>query len=179
MRKLKLSIAIILIACYSLVQTGCIGSFSLTNKVLDFNREIGSKFANEAVFLAFLIIPVYSVTTLVDALVLNTIEFWTGDNPVAHVNDNNELIDVKKTGNKYTLNNRSTNEQLEVYFDNQNNTVFAEVDGKVIKLVEYCPETNEAVIFLPDGESQLIDLNNKSTSDLRNELNTNIHLALN
>lgn len=170
MKKIKLFVAIALIAGYSLVQTGCIGSFSLTNKVLDFNRDLGDKFVQEAVFIAFLIIPVYEVTTLVDALVLNSIEFWTGDNPVSYVNDSTELINYTKTDNAITLNNRTTNEQLEVYFDEQNNTVFAEIDDELIKLVEYLPETNEALIFLPDGESQIIDLNNKSNVEIRNEL---------
>ena len=46
----------------------------------------GAAWGNEVVFLLLNIIPVYGVCAgLVDALVLNSIEFWTGDNPMASV----------------------------------------------------------------------------------------------
>ena len=76
MRKIRISVAAILLAGTSLVFTSCIGSFGLTNKVLSWNRNIGSKFVNELVFLAFWILPVYEVTALADVLVINSIEFW-------------------------------------------------------------------------------------------------------
>jgi hypothetical protein len=34
------------------------------------------------VFLGMVILPVYELATLADVLVLNSIEFWTGNNPV-------------------------------------------------------------------------------------------------
>ena len=67
----------------SFTLTSCIGSFPLFNKLRTWNEGIGAKGVNELVFLAFLIIPVYEVAGLADLLVLNSIEFWTGDNPVA------------------------------------------------------------------------------------------------
>lgn len=82
MRKIRISVAAILLAGTSLVFTSCIGSFGLTNKVLSWNRNIGSKFVNELVFLAFWILPVYEVTALADVLVINSIEFWSGSNPL-------------------------------------------------------------------------------------------------
>lgn len=82
MRKIRLSVAAVLIAGTSLVFTSCIGSFGLTNKVISWNRNIGSKFVNELVFLAFWILPVYEVTALADVLVINSIEFWSGTNPL-------------------------------------------------------------------------------------------------
>jgi hypothetical protein len=61
---------------------GCIGSFALTNKVFSWNRGLGDIVAQEAVFLGFTIVQVYTFTTLADAIVLNLIEFVTGTNPV-------------------------------------------------------------------------------------------------
>lgn len=61
----------------------CIGSFSLTNRLLAWNEHVGDKFVNELVFFAFLVLPVYEVACLADILVLNSIEFWSGDNPMA------------------------------------------------------------------------------------------------
>lgn len=65
------------------VLTACTGTFTLTKKVHKFNRDFDNKWVEEAVFLAFVIIPVYELTTLGDALIFNTMEFWTGSNPMA------------------------------------------------------------------------------------------------
>lgn len=63
--------------------TSCIGSFSLSNRLLAWNKTIGNKFVNELVFIAFWILPVYEVSWLADFFVINSIEFWSGDNPMA------------------------------------------------------------------------------------------------
>jgi hypothetical protein len=65
------------------VQTSCIGSFGLTNKLFDWNNSIGGKFVNALVFFLFLILPVYGITLFIDAIILNTIEFWSGKSPMA------------------------------------------------------------------------------------------------
>lgn len=67
----------------SFINTSCIGSFNLTNKLLTWNKSIDNKFVNELVFVAFWILPVYEVSGLADLLVLNSIEFWSGNNAVA------------------------------------------------------------------------------------------------
>jgi len=38
---------------------------------------------NELVFFAFWVLPVYEVCALADVVVLNSIEFWSGSNPMA------------------------------------------------------------------------------------------------
>jgi len=44
---------------------------------------VGSKWANEVVFLAIgVLLPVYGLAGLADVLIFNSIEFWTGDNPI-------------------------------------------------------------------------------------------------
>lgn len=66
--------------------TGCFGSFKLTQKIWQFNKGVsGNKFVQWLVFLVFVVVPVYEIGTLVDALVVNSIEFWTGGNPVSSV----------------------------------------------------------------------------------------------
>ena len=67
----------------------CIGSFSLTNKVLTWNKNVNNKFVNELVFFAFWVLPVYEVTATADLLVINSIEFWSGNNPLEA---NNRII---------------------------------------------------------------------------------------
>lgn len=82
MRKNPIFVSLILAVAAMLPMQSCIGSFALTNKVLTWNNQVGSKFINEVVFFAFWILPVYEVTSLADLIVLNSIEFWSGNNPV-------------------------------------------------------------------------------------------------
>ena len=83
MKKTRLTVAIVCALMGSMMLPSCIGSFTLTNKLLSWNNQVGSKFVNELVFFAFWILPVYEVSALADVLVLNSIEFWSGSNPVA------------------------------------------------------------------------------------------------
>lgn len=63
--------------------TACFGSFNLTRKLWTFNNTVSkNKFAKEVVFLALNIVPVYGAAGFIDAVVVNTVEFWSGKNPV-------------------------------------------------------------------------------------------------
>ena len=88
----------------SLQMTGCFGKFSLTRAMWDFNKNVsGNKFVQWAVFLVMVIVPVYGVGTLVDALVINSIEFWTGNNPVANADGADSTTRVVRLGDGETL----------------------------------------------------------------------------
>ena len=66
-----------------LATAGCIGNFELTRKVYQFNREVDSnKWIQWLAFLVLNVVPVYSFAVLIDAVFANSVEFWTGDNPV-------------------------------------------------------------------------------------------------
>lgn len=82
MKKNPILVSAILGVALLLPLQSCIGSFALTHKVIKWNNQVGSKFINELVFFAFWIIPVYEVTSVADLIVLNSIEFWSGNNPV-------------------------------------------------------------------------------------------------
>ncbi|MDE6682966.1 MAG: DUF3332 domain-containing protein, partial [Muribaculaceae bacterium] len=69
MKKYKIAVAAILVAGLSLTFTSCIGSFTLTKRVLAWNKQVSNKFVNELVFFAFWVLPVYEVTALADVLV--------------------------------------------------------------------------------------------------------------
>lgn len=83
MRKNVIRVGLVLTVCASLGLSSCIGSFALTNRLLTWNRTISNKLVNEIVFIAFWVLPVYEVSGLADLLVINSIEFWSGDNPMA------------------------------------------------------------------------------------------------
>jgi hypothetical protein len=62
---------------------GCFGNFALTRKVYDYNEDVSpDKWVRWLVFLVLNVVPVYGFATLFDALFANSIEFWTGENPV-------------------------------------------------------------------------------------------------
>ena len=81
MKMKHLKVAAILLSG-ALLTSSCVGSFGLFNKLASWNKgATNEKFLNELIFL--IISPAYAVCGVVDVLVLNTIEFWSGNNPVA------------------------------------------------------------------------------------------------
>ena len=91
-----------------LVTTGCFGKFSLVRKVYEFNDSLGGddmpgKFVKTLVMWAMYVIPIYELSTFVDLIILNLIEFWTGTNPLAMHEGQIETQIVKKDGVEYII----------------------------------------------------------------------------
>lgn len=63
--------------------SGCFGGFALTKKLYEFNSAISGKWVRWLVFLLFFAFAVYAFASLIDALVLNSVEFWTGQRPLS------------------------------------------------------------------------------------------------
>ena len=99
MKKITVN-TIIALALGSMCLSSCIGSFSLTNNVLNWNkRATDNKFINELIFIV--ISPAYAVCSAADLLVLNTIEFWTGDKVIANVGKTQKV--TGKDGRLYAI----------------------------------------------------------------------------
>ncbi len=84
----KAVIAALAVLTLGAMTTGCIGGkngFHVTRKVYDWNTHAtDSEGVNAVIFFGCCVFPVYGVCAgLVDALVLNTIEFWTEEHPLA------------------------------------------------------------------------------------------------
>ena len=93
----KRLLALALIATFA--GTACYGKFALVRKVYSWNGTATSnRFANSAIMWGLFIIPVYEVTSLVDILILNTIEVLSGSNPVGQ-ND----VEFHKLGHVWRL----------------------------------------------------------------------------
>lgn len=148
----------------SVLFSSCIGSFGLTNKLLDWNRNIDSKFVNELVFIAFWIVPVYEISALADVLVLNSIEFWSGNNPVADVGNVQTIdtkngiytVETKKDG--YHIQKEGETKSMDLVFDGTEKSWSVEANGKATKLLKFKSD-NEVVMFLPDGKEMNVELN--------------------
>lgn len=81
MRMKHLKVATLFMAG-AMLTSSCVGSFSLFNRLANWNRQAtNEKFLNELIFI--IISPAYAICGMADALVLNTIEFWSGSNPMA------------------------------------------------------------------------------------------------
>jgi hypothetical protein len=67
-----------------LLTPACLGPDNLYNGIKSWNAEVAAQdWLNEVIFIAFWIVPVYPIASLGDIVIFNTIEYWTGDNPVS------------------------------------------------------------------------------------------------
>jgi hypothetical protein len=74
---------------------GCMGHNGLTDRVLEFNLSAAeNRWAREGLFLGMWVIPVYPICTLVDIFALNSVEFWSGKNPV---NGRRPVVDIPRS----------------------------------------------------------------------------------
>lgn len=152
--------------CASLGLQSCIGSFTLSNKLLAWNKTIDNKFVNELVFIAFWLVPVYEVSFMADILVLNSIEFWSGTSPVAKGKsiidgkDGKYLVDCDGKG--YTIKSLNDGSEVRLNFheDEQEWTVVGE-SGAEYKLLTYVDDTHVKVPAA-DGSEMLLDLSSAS-----------------
>lgn len=162
MKKKYLSVALVLLLAGSIMSTSCIGSFALSNKLVAWNKQVGSKFVNELVFFAFWIIPVYEVSLLADVLVLNSIEFWSGNNPVAR---GTKVIDgqdgrylVECDGKGYTITSENDKSVVRLDFEETDNSWSINVNGgESIKFMSFIDDSHIKMIT-PDGDYQVVEL---------------------
>lgn len=150
MRKTILRATVIMTVAASLGLQGCIGSFSLTNRLLSWNRNVGNKIVNELVFFAFWVLPVYEVAALADMIVINSIEFWSGDNPLAQGTRKIEGSD----GQIYL-----------VKCDGKGYDIVSQNDGSKVRL-DFTPADSRWDVTLPSGQKYelmtIVDANHVS-----------------
>lgn len=164
MKKVILSLAV----ASTLLLSSCLGSFRLTNKCYTWNKSIGDKWINELVFIGLNIIPVYDICVLADAIVFNSIEFWTGNNPIAK---NTEIIDtdngqyiVETNENGYTI----TKDGETVQFINENDVWYINQDNHKVELFQFVDEDH---ICMNLGDTKkIVALSQAGVDDLRAEL---------
>ena len=162
MKKNKLNMVVAIALCVSLGLSSCIGSFKLTNKVLGWNEGVGNKFVNELVFIAFHIIPVYELTVVADILVLNSIEFWSGENLVSQSTkevkgENGDTYLVTTDENGYTITNQKDNTTIGFVFDSNDNYWSVSANGETTKFMTFVDDNH---VKMPgvDGNDMIIEL---------------------
>lgn len=84
----KRIVAAVVMGSFLTLTTACYGPFNLTRNVYQWNgnikgsSEVNEKWMKEFVFFGMIIIPVYMFSALLDAFIFNSIQFWSGSNPV-------------------------------------------------------------------------------------------------
>lgn len=170
------------VLCSCLLFSSCVGSFGLFNRLNSWNNSIGSKFVNELVFLAFNIVPVYGVAYLADALVINSIEFWSGSNPMANVGDvkkvkgenGNYLVTTLENG--YSIAKEGETVSMDLIYNKEANTWNVVANGESAELVKMNND-GTADLFLPNGERMNITLDAQGMMAARAVANGNVMYA--
>ncbi|MDE6512541.1 MAG: DUF3332 domain-containing protein [Muribaculaceae bacterium] len=159
MRKTILTAALAALICSSL--TSCMGKFALTRNLYAWNEQVSNKFVNEILFVAFWILPVYEVCGVADLLVLNTIEFWSGDNPLTAstkiIDTENGRYLVECDGKGYDITLESTGEKYRLDFASDSKTWSLLLDGKEYKLMTFIDDKHVSVPS-PDGGWQSVEI---------------------
>lgn len=169
------------LAC-SVLFSSCIGSFSLSNKLLDWNRNIDSKFVNELVFIAFWIVPVYEIAALADILVINSIEFWSGTNPVADagtvktIDGKDGVYTVETKADGYHIQKEGEEKAIDLVFDGTDKSWSVEADGESTKLLRF-ESDDEVVMFLPDGQQMNVEVSQAGILAFKQVMNNYSYFA--
>lgn len=172
----------LLIMTASLIMSSCIGSFGLFNKVLDWNKDAtGNKFLNELIFIV--ISPAYALCGTADLLVLNTIEFWTGSNPLAAnvgktesiMGSDGKLYAVTTLKDGYEIKDADGN-VMNFTYNEKDNTWSVEKDGATTVLLKM-KGNDTAQIYLPDGKTMDVTLDNQGLYEARMAVNGGMYFA--
>ena len=170
MKMNKALIAVLLISS-SILCSSCIGSFKLWNGLKEWNQGIGNKFVNELVFIALNIVPVYGVAYFADVVVLNTIEFWSGSNPVA----SNEIKEVKgehgdylvaSNESGYTITNKADNQSLDLVYNQENKSWNAVIENESFELVKM-NDDGTATINMQNGTSMTVTPDSEGVASVK------------
>ena len=182
MKKRFLSIALVITLCGSMLTTSCIGSFTLTNKLLSWNKQVGDKFVNELVFFLFWFpLPVYEVAALADLFVINSIEFWSGENPVTAskkiIEGNDGRYIVECDGKGYTITSESDKSVVRLDFDvEEQSWSILLPSGEKHELMTFIDETHVSVPGI-DGVRNIVELSENGLMAYRELVNEQILMA--
>ena len=134
----------------------------MTNKLLSWNNQIGEKFVNELVFFAFWILPVYEVSALADILVLNSIEFWSGSNPVAKgtkvIDGNDGKYLVKCDGKGYTIKSVNDGSVVRLDFNDDDKSWSYSIPGGEKHTIFTFVDDTHISLPAPDGTTTTVEI---------------------
>ena len=160
----------------TLLCSSCIGSFGLFNRVLAWNKEVtDNKFINEVLFVV--ISPAYAVCSFIDLIVFNSVEFWSGSNPMAHrvgktqqiLGEDGKYYAVKTLKDGYEI-TKPNGEVLQYLYDRQTDSWSQVVNGETKELFRFNKD-GSICTSLPDGRKMDVTLNEAGVYKVRMAVN--------
>ena len=148
MKKILISLLMVCTLTVStLSTTGCFGKFAAFNSLREWNGNFSNnKFVNWLIFLVLNIIPVYEIFFFADSLILNSLEFWTGSNPLAagdtyretDANGNSVTAVKMEDGSLYMRLDAATGEKQELILQKDEEIIrILDAKGKVLQEAAY------------------------------------------
>jgi hypothetical protein len=183
MKKKFMVMATAVLLSSSIMFSSCIGSFGLFHKVLSWNQSVGEKFVNELVFLVLCIVPVYPVAWFLDSVILNSIEFWTGDNPVTadiqtkQIETEKGIFMVTTDANGHKIQKQGSDEIVEFRFNAAEKTWSMDAMGQSTTLLQFTGE-NQAQVYMADGSTMTVSTDKAGVFALRQVINNNAYFAV-
>ncbi len=91
MRRTTVALALLSVLSGSM-STGCLGRSGLSGNLKELNLEVTeNRYGREAIFFVLNAVWVYRICTILDLFIFNSIEFWSGTNPL---NGKSPMVDV-------------------------------------------------------------------------------------
>lgn len=178
MKKIMLKSAVVALAG-TMLFTSCIGSFSLFNKLAEWNTQAtGNKYINAII--GVVISPAYSIALFADWLVLNSVEFWTGEQLLAEVGKTQPVVGrdgdfylITTIVDGYSISNETKKQTSFLKFDKENSVWSYEADGQVSKLLRVNAD-NTLTVFLPNGDTMDVTNDAQGLQQVKAALNPTI-----
>lgn len=117
---------------FAILASGCTGSFNLTRKVYNFHRSQTEKWSDELCFLLVAVFPVYSLASLGDAIIFNSIEFWSGTNPIEMSKAEPQIREAQNGKDKVLMTYNPKTEQIHVASSGNRGVIFERTDSSVM-----------------------------------------------
>ncbi len=135
---------------------GCYGPFPLTRQIYRFNAEVSEdELTKSVVFWVMVIIPVYQVGMLADAVIFNLVEYWTGDQILA----SGPTMD--SNGNVVTFAPAADGEEAVLTVSRDGAVItrqsFVQVSDATFEVRDEAGNVSGKVLRAPDGSISLTD----------------------
>ncbi len=165
----KVAIKALAVAVFAASLTGCMGQMGTSAMVTKANLSVvDNRYGRAGLFM--LLSPVYGIAATADFFIFNTIEFWTGTNPITGKSP--AVVDMPVDA-IFKVNHKLDKSMTEVPLDGVASTSFKQVDENTVEMqltytdgkqaIMRGEKSGEAVNFFMDGEfvatAQVTELN--------------------
>ncbi len=133
------------------VLNGCFGAFGATRLLYNFNDSFSNKFVKTLIMWVFTIVPAYELFMVADWLVINTIEFWMGSNPVG---SNVQFVPVED-GSMMAV---DENGELLKFTAVADDRMIVEREGVVLGEIKVDADKNMTMVNYATSEVKTVDL---------------------